>query len=224
MPLALRDLQAAFAADIVGNDRSGLVASVAGDSIPAAARLRVYRHHVFHSRASALSATFPSVQALVGDEFFRELARAFVASALPTHPVLSEYGAGFAAFVEGYAPAGGLPYLADIARLDWALNAAFHSPAEPRLAVADLAAIPVEQLPAKSVSLAPGACVIRSVYPIDRIWAPAQPVASNETVELASGGTRLLVLRQPDDAGFVALGLGEARFLDALAVGPTLRD
>jgi hypothetical protein len=224
MPLALPDLQAAFAAHIVGNDRADLVESVIADSIAAAPRLRIYRHHVFHSLATALSATFPTVQALVGDEFFRGLARAFIAGSLPTHPVLSEYGAGFATFVEGYPPAGGLLYLADIARLDWTLNVAFHSPAEPRLGVADLAAIPVEQLPAKSVSLAPGAAVVRSPYPIDRIWAAVQPGASNETVELAGGGARLLVLRRPDDVGFVALGPGEASFLEALAVGHTLEE
>jgi putative DNA-binding protein len=224
MPLALRDLQAAFAAHIVGDDRPDLIASVAGDSIPAAGRLRVYRHHVFHSLATALTATFPTVQALVGEEFFCGLARAFVAGALPRQPVLAEYGEGFAGFVAGYAPAGGLPYLADIARLDWALNAAFHGPAEPRLGVGDLAAIPVELLPARSILLAPGAAVVRSAYPIDRIWAAAQPGASNDTVDLASGGARLLVLRRPDDAGFVALGEGEAVFLEALQVGRTLED
>src|SRR4029079_2967468 len=100
----------------------------------------------------------------------------------------------------------------------------FRCPAEPRLGVADLAAVAVEQLPAMSVALAPGACVIRSIYPIDRIWADAQPGASNETVELASGGARLLVLRRPDDAGFVALGSGEANFLEALAAGHTLEE
>jgi Putative DNA-binding domain len=224
MPLALPDLQAAFAAHIVGDDRADLITSVAGDSIPAAARLRVYRHHVFHSLSAALTTTFPTVQALVGDEFFRGLARAFVASTLPTQPVLAEYGEGFAGFVAGYAPASGLPYLTDIARLDWALNAAFHSPAEPRLGVADLTAIPVEQLPAKSISLAPGAVIVRSAYPIDRIWAAAQPGASKETVDLASGGARLLVLRRPDDAGFVPISAGEAAFLEALAVGHTLEE
>ena len=224
MPLALPDLQAAFAAHIIGNDCADLIASVAGDSIPASARLRVYRHHVFHSLATALSATFPTVQALVGEEFFNGLARAFVASTLPTQPVLAEYGESFAGFVAGYAPASGLPYLADIARLDWALNAAFHSPPEPRLGVADLAAVPVEQLPAKSIWLAPGAVVVRSAFPIDRIWAAAQPGASNETVDLASGGARLLVLRRPDDAGFVPVSAGEAAFLEALAVSHTVEE
>jgi hypothetical protein len=222
MPLALHDLQAAFAAHIAGEDSNALVAAVVGDAIPAAARLRVYRHHVFHSLASALSATFPTVQALVGNEFFRGMARAFVASDLPTQPVLSEYGADFAAFVQDYAPANELPYLADMARLDWALNAAFHSPPEPRLAVADLAEIPVEQLPGKSIVLAPGAGVIRSTYPIDCIWRAAQPGAPSETVDLDGGGATLLAMRRPDDAGFVVLGEGEASFLEALAAGRTL--
>jgi hypothetical protein len=224
MPLALPELQAALVDHVAGHDRAELLASVVGDSIPAAARLRVHRNNVVRSLATALAATFPAVQALVGDEFFRGMARTFVAGDLPTQPVLSEYGANFPRFVESYAPADGLPYLADIARLDWALNVAFHSPAAPRLAGADLASIPVEQLPAKSVSLAPGAAVLRSIYPIDRIWAAAQPRTSTETVGLASGGARLLVLRRPDDAGFVSLNEGEASFLAALAAGRTLEE
>src|SRR4029077_14653436 len=113
MPLALPELQAALAGHVVGQEPADLLASVFGDSIPAAARLRIYRNHVLRSLETALAATFPTVQALVGDEFFRGMARSFVASDLPLQPVLSEYGAGFARFVEGYAPAGGLPYLAD---------------------------------------------------------------------------------------------------------------
>src|SRR5262245_42124274 len=119
MPLALPDLQTALADHVVGNDRAEVLESVAGDSIPAAARLRVYRHHVLRSLETALSATFPTVQTLVGDEFFGGMARHFVANNPPKQPVLSEYGADFPAFVEGHAPAGGLPYLADVARLDW---------------------------------------------------------------------------------------------------------
>jgi hypothetical protein len=222
MALSLPDLQAAFAAHLAGEDRPELEALVVGDSISAPARLRVYRHHVSLSLATSLAATFPTVQALVGEAFFEGMARAFVAGDLPTQPVLSEYGAGFADFIDGFGPARGLPYLADIARLDWALNVAFHSLAEPRLASADLATIPVEELPGKSVSLAAGAAIVLSRYPIDRIWRAAQPGASDATVDLESGEARLLVLRGPDDAGFLALAAGEADFLQALAEGATL--
>jgi hypothetical protein len=222
MKSALRELQAAFAAHIVGHDRADLVDAVVGDSIPAAARLNVYRHHVVHSLCAALAATFPTVQALVGEAFFRGLARAFVAGNLPAQPVLAEYGESFAAFIEDHEVARDLPYLADVARLDWALNAAFHAPLERRLSAADLASVPPERLAAMAMSLAPGAALIRSAYPLDRIWTASQPGASDEAVDLASGVVRLLVLRRPDDAGFVALGEGEAAFVAALTSGDVL--
>ena len=161
---------------------------VAGDAIPAAARLRVHRHHVFDSLASALAATFPTVQALVGADFFRGLARAFVGQSPPGQPVLAEYGAGFPAFIAGHDAARDLPYLADVARLDWALNLAFHAPAGGRLTAADLAALPADRLPSLRLALAPGTALISSPYPLDRIWTASQPGAPADTVDLDGGG------------------------------------
>jgi hypothetical protein len=222
MPLALPDLQAAFAAHVVGRDRADLTAAVAGDSISAEARLRVYRHHVAHSLVSALAATFTTVHALVGEEFFRTMAGRFVARELPAQPVLSEYGASYADFVADYEPAASLPYLADVARLDWALNVAFHSPLGRALTAADLAGIAAERLPSLSVALSAGAALIRSRYPLDRIWNASQPGASAETVDLGSGHANLLVLRRADDAAFIVLDGGEAAFVASLAAGTSL--
>lgn len=198
MPLALRDLQAAFAAHVAGGDRADLVAEVVGDGVSAEARLRVHRHHIAHSLGSALAATFSTVHALVGDAFFRGMAQRFVGERLPAQPVLAEYGADFPAFVAGYEPAAALPYLADIARLDWALNVAFHSSAPD------------------------GTTLINSRYPLDRIWAAAQPGASDDTVDLGDGGADLLVLRRADDAAFIVLTVGEVAFVAALADGKSL--
>ena len=158
MPLALRDLQRAFAAHLSGDDQPALIAEI----VPAAARLRIHRHHMIDSLASALAATFPTVQAVVGADFFRGLARAFVGQSLPSQPVLAEYGAGFSAFIASQDVGRDLPYLADVARLDWALNFAFHAPAGGRLAAADLAAIPADRLPSLRLSLAPGTALVSS--------------------------------------------------------------
>lgn len=222
MPLALPDLQAAFAAHVAGIDRSDLTATIVGDTVSADARLRVYRHHVSHSLSAALAATFPTVMALVGDDFFRGLTRRFVALVLPSQPVLAEYGADFPAFIDADRPSRTLPYLADIARLDWALNVAFHSPEGRRLAAADLSGIPAERLPSLAIALPEGAALIRSRYPIDRIWNASQPGASAGTIDLDSARADLLVLRRADDAAFVVLAKGEAAFVAALAEGASL--
>jgi hypothetical protein len=222
--LALRDLQEAMAAYLTSGDEAGIVGSVASDSIPADARLRIHRHHLHESLASVLTTTFPTVRQLVGEAFFRAMAHAFVAANLPVQPVLSEYGEGFAAFIDRYDRARGLPYLGDVARLDWALNVAFHNPWQSRLTAADLAAIPAEQLPSARIGLAPGTAVIRSIHPLDRIWAASQPGASSATVDLDAGGTSLLVFRQRDDSGFVALRAGEAAFASSLLANASLED
>lgn len=221
MPPALRDLQAAFAAHLVEGGPADLLAEVVSDTIPAAARLRVYRHHVFASLGAALAANFPTVQAVVGADFFRGLARAFIGQSLPSQPVLAEYGAAFAGFIANNGPAD-LPYLADVARLDWALNLAFHAPAGDRLSPVDLAAIPPERLPSLHLVLAPGAALIESAFPLDRIWSASQPDAPEATVDLSSGGVHLLVMRRADDAAFAALTVGEAAFVAGLVRGESL--
>lgn len=218
----LRDLQTAFAAHIRGQDRPELETVVVGGTIGAAARLRVHRHHVMQSLVAALAATFPTVQAVVGEEFFQTMARAFITGDLPRQPVLAEYGASFPAFVADYEAAASLPYLADLGRLDWALNVAFHTSPDDCLAAADLALLPAEEMVDLSLELAAGAALIQSAYPIDRIWRISQPGASNETVELGEGGACLLVLRRADDATFARLDPAEAAFLSAVTSGGTL--
>jgi hypothetical protein len=220
--LALRDLQSAFADLLAGRDRDDLRAVVQGDRIPAAARLAIYRHHLSHSLTSALAATFPTVESLVGADFFVLLAGDFVGRSLPTQPVLSEYGAGLPTFLADYAPASGLPYLADVARLDWALNVAFHAAPSRRLTVEDLSAVAAERLPSHGVTLPAGACLIDSLFPIDRIWQVSQPGVDEATVDLEAGPCRLLVLPGSPGSFFVGLSDAEADFLAALSAGQTL--
>jgi hypothetical protein len=215
--LALRDLQAAFAAHLQGEDRPELVRAVDDGR-----RLAIHRHHVAHSLAAALAATFPTVQALVGTAFFRQVAEAYARQSLPAQPVLAEYGAGFADFLAEAEALHRLAYLADTARLDWALNTAFYSPRGARLAAADLAGLPPEQLASMALALAPGTALVRSRYPLDRIWAVSQPGAPDAKVDLEQGPVRLLVLPRADDSGFVGLGEGEAAFVVAVAEGRSL--
>jgi hypothetical protein len=118
----------------------------------------------------------------------------------------------------------GLPYLADVARLDWALNVAFYSPHLACLTAADLATLPPEQLATSAVVLAPGITLVCSPYPIDLIWTASQPEASAEEVDLGRGPACLLILRRPDDAGFVTLSPGEAVFVAGLEKGQRVEE
>src|SRR6266545_6393061 len=83
-------------------------------------RFAVYRNNVLAGLTSALAARFPVVQRLVGNEFFRDMARVYVTVEPPRSPLLMHYGETFAAFIDGFEPAAPIPYLGDIARLEMA--------------------------------------------------------------------------------------------------------
>lgn len=215
---ALPDLQLAFASFLEGGNGESVAIAVVGDSIGAESRLRIYRHHVRHSLTAALAATFPTVQALVGEEFFAGMVRGFIEANMPEQPVLSEYGAGLAGYIAGFEPARAVPYLSDIARLDWAMNLAFHTEPGPVLGAAALGVVPPERLPSLRLRLVDGATLIRSSFPLDRIWRASQPDAPDDKVDLATGGVALLV----QGAGFATLGPGESAFLATLDGGGSL--
>lgn len=82
------------------------------------ARRFAVRNNVMVSLIDALADSYPVTQDLVGEEFFRAMARLFVRTHPPRSPVLALYGAGLAEFIESFAPAAVLPYLADVARRD----------------------------------------------------------------------------------------------------------
>ena len=86
------------------------------------------------------------------------------------------------------------------------------------LDAAALTAVRLEHLPSLHLRLVQGATLIRSVFPLDRIWWASQPEAPDEKVDLATGGANLLV----QGAGFATLGAGEAAFLAKLDGAATL--
>jgi hypothetical protein len=169
MPPSLHEAQAAFAACLAGDDRPDLVALLGGEASGATRRLQIHRRHFRLSLAAALAGTYATVASLVGDARFVCLAQDFIAGTPPVDPVLTRYGETFARFIEARTAEHALPYLADVARLDWALNTAYHAPDTHRLSASDLAALPAAELPLKRLHLAQGSTVLASSYPLEAI-------------------------------------------------------
>ena len=90
-------------------------------------RFAVYRNNVAHSLIQALRSRFPTIEALVGAEFFAAMARVFAAHHPPAGPVLAEWGDGFADFLTRFPPVAKLPYLPDVARVEFARGRAYHA-------------------------------------------------------------------------------------------------
>src|SRR5215470_16374918 len=133
-------------------------------------RFGVYRNNVAVGLVAALAERFPVVQRLVGEDFFRAMARAYVTQEPPRSPVLLHYGVTFPVFIEGFAPARAIPYLGDVARLEFARGRAYHAADAAPVADAEIASVPAEQLADMHVTLHPSMSVVGSCHPIVSIW------------------------------------------------------
>jgi hypothetical protein len=139
-------------------------------SAPDRQRFDVHRNSVLHSLITALAEGFPSVLKLVGEPFFTAIALHAVRASPPSHPVLLAYGAEFPAFLQGFPPLAGLPYLADVARLDGLRRRACHAPDAAPIEPAALQALPTAAAAALRVGLHPSAATLQSRYAARSIW------------------------------------------------------
>ena len=158
-----------------------------------AQRFKVYRNNVQHSLTRALAARFPVIEALVGPAFFTAMARVYIAKSPPQDPVMLRWGASFAGFLDGFPPVAHLPFLGDVARLEYVRGRACHAadadPVAPEvLAVADLESL--------RLTLHPSALLFTSPLPAVQIWQSHQTGAAR--APLLPGPDYALIARQPD--------------------------
>jgi hypothetical protein len=220
---SLRELQLAFAAGVFGSGDPPAARWVVDGGYGAARRLAIHRNNTLHNLLQALRDVFPVVEQLVGEDFFAAAARRFVLGQPSTSGDVQRFGAEFGDFLAGFAPAAGLPYLGDTARLEWLVHRAFHAADHGPLSLACLAGFAPEDYGRLGFRLHPACGLIASAYPIDRIWAAHQggPV-DGAVIDLSQGPVRLLVRRLQFEVGVLALSSGEFAWLSRLAAGQTL--
>lgn len=223
--LPLRELQGAIAASLLQGTDAPLATIVRADGIAFDRRLQVYRNNSFSSLTAALKETFPVVCQLVDERFFGYAAQTYIRARPPRAPRLSEYGADFAEFLAGFEPARHLSYLPDVARLEWAVNSAFHAADAPKLDPLHIAALPQDRYPALSFVAHPSCSLLTSAFPVDRIWQAHQPGGNlDQGIDLSAGGCRLLIDRQDAEVRFLSLDAPGFSFLHALCTGRTLQE
>lgn len=158
-------------------------------------RFAIHRNNMLAGLSRVLEARFPVVRRLVGESFFVALSQAFVAAMPPRSPVLMEYGAGLPAFIGSFPAARDLPYLADMARLEWSLHVASHGPDAEPLDTARLQSVPAEKMPGLRLDLHPTLVLLNSGYPIATIWQANQPATSSRIVAADLPGEAVLIVR-----------------------------
>ena len=167
--------QATFAAALMdANAAAASLPAVMCADDRAMERVGLYRSNVCAARGKALVNAFPVVRALVGNDFFAALARAYGRACPSASGDLNEFGAGLAEFIAGFEHTRRLQYLRDVAALEWAVHCAHHA-ADSEAIVRDQIATmsPQEMLSARFV-LHPACVWFESCFPIASIWRAHQ--------------------------------------------------
>ncbi len=175
-------------------------------------RFAVHRNNMIASLVAALAARFPVVHKLVGDEFFRAMARLYVINEPPRSPVLLLYGDTFPDFVKNFAPATSIEYLADVARLELARGRAYHAADASPIDRSVFSSLRPDELAGLRIALHPSVSLVGSQFPIVSIWEAhrtAQLATIREWVSesalVARPGLDVEVWRLPA-GGYVFLG------------------
>jgi hypothetical protein len=178
--------------------------------------LSIYHLNMRDGLCDVLGDTYSSVRKLVGDDFFKSMARSFVAANPPRSADMNRYGEGFCAHIETIPAAAFLPYLSDMARFDWAWNAAFFAADQKNLnsaAFADISPADYERL---GFTLKESVHLIASDYPLDSLWHFCEADGRAPAPNTNEGNVFLIVWRPEMDVQ--TLRLTEAEYLTLLSL------
>lgn len=156
----LYEWQRQFIADVMASDER---------------RFDIHRNNWRGNLRAALRAGYPVIERLVGADFFNYCADAHIDAHPSRSSNLENYGEDFAWFLGEFAAASSLPYLADVAKLEFAIDvllAAYENDDD---------------------------VVLCSPFPILKIWQANQSgTDANLVIDLDAGGDKLRLRR----AGF----------------------
>lgn len=218
---SLLELQTAFAHALFDADEADVRAHIVADGKSAAERLAIYRNDIAHNYREALRDVYPVVERLVGEAFFAHAANRYLSRHRSRHGDLHAFGNQFATFLAGFGPAETLPYLPDVARLEWLIHESFHAADHPPLALDRLAAIAAADLPRLRFVLHPACRLLVSDFAVHLIWRANQPGADGEVAQ-PGVPAHLLVRRKDYDVELEPVSAEEFRFLAACPAGQPL--
>jgi hypothetical protein len=227
--MKLGDLQIAFCNNMFSPTTSQLASKsmltdrIRGGHLSPADRLSIYRHNVFSNLRGALSDLYPIIENVVGKAFFAAMADYFIRVTPSCSGDLNLFGAEFAAFIKAYTPASDLPYLVDVAKMEWAWHCAFHAADANALDLARLASVPAESHALLKFKLHPSAQLLASPFPLFDIWRVNQPEYEGDMqLDWKTAGDHLLVFRPDVEVEMRQLDAASFAFLSALCEGHTL--
>lgn len=191
-------------------------------------RFDVYRNNRMVSLIETLRSTYPALNQLVGDEFFKAAACAFIDVNPPVQPVMAEYGGEFGRFMSSLPNTEKLPFLKDIAELEWWRLQAYHCVDAPVLQPSALADVAPSSIMDLRLQCHPALHCVVSEWPIGSIWAlctegSGTDLEAHKRVDMLKGES--VIITRPEIIVLInRVTASGSVFLNAIQQGETLGD
>lgn len=122
---SLKELQASFKRHLFTGDGGIVEHIVSMDNANNEQRMNTYTNAYYGRLVETLAGDYPAVQAMLGDEAFTVLCHDYIQAHPSTHYSLRWFGRHLPVFLTGAAGSRELPFLAELASLEWTFINAF---------------------------------------------------------------------------------------------------
>ena len=201
-------------------DAHGMIARPPRGTV--AERLHVYAGGYPARIQESLEESFPAVAHVLGPRAFTSLTHRYLRAVPPPSYNLNDVGAALPDFLRGDALTPSLPFLPDLARLEWQLTRAFHAFDEPPLDPTVLSAWSTEDWERAILRFQPSVALVTSEWPIRSIWEARETPVDEIDLDLRDRPDRVLIYRSALTVHCESLGVDEAAALNALLDERTL--
>ena len=190
--------------------------------VPGIVRLSIYATGFLARMREALAEAYPAIHHLLGEGRFRLMAEAYT-QRYPSHEYnLSVIGRHLAEFLSTSTLTEQLPFLPDLARLEWRVQRAFHAEEEPPFDARALSSIPAEAWERFHLRFQPSVGVVSSPWPIIELWhARTQPVKAID-IDLLNRPQHAVVFRRGVTVACERIDSPQALLLQELLDGQPL--
>ena len=137
--------------------------------IPLSRRLEIYHYAFWARQRESLAEDFPRTRSLVGENEFETLVQAYLTAHPSRWSSLAELGREFPGFLKTHNSHATCPYLADVARFEWAEFEASYAPEPPERNLELLAGLTERDWNDVVFGFHPSVQLIESLWRVDRM-------------------------------------------------------
>jgi hypothetical protein len=149
-------------------------------------------------------------------------ARVFIGEHPPSSPLLILYGDKFPGFLRDFGQLQDLPYLSDVAQLEWLWAQAYNAADRAPLTSDQLAEIQPDKLESVRFELHPSTGLLSSPYPAVSLWQTNVSDQEVRVIDLDQGGEDALLVRPALEVQVRRIPPGAYLMISKLWQGATL--